>query len=162
MHRSFYILFAVLIAFSGCTRDDICTQETPTTPLLVITFNDIANPSQRKPVPSITVETTEQEPDRVIDRVSTDSIALPLRNTGGETAYRFRKGDGTSEPNLDFVRFTYSTEDIYVNRACAFKTVYKDLNMIRQSEGSANWILQFNVLTTEVLDETTTHITVFH
>ena len=162
MGRTSLFVITIIILLAGCTRDDICTQETPTTPLLIITFNDVANPSQRKAVPSLTVETTEASPTTVIDRLSTDSIAIPLRNSTSETAYRFRKGDGTSEPNLDFVRFTYSTEDIYVNRACAFKTVYKELNMIRQSEGSANWILQFNVLNTEVLDETTTHITVFH
>ena len=146
----------------SCTRDDICTEDTPTTPLLIITFNDIANPTQRKSVSSLTVETVEQNTKEVISATTTDSIAVPLRNSAEFTNYRFKKGVGTSEPNTDFVTFTYTYEDIYVNRACAFKTVYGDLDMLRQSEGTANWILQFNVLTTDVTDQNETHITIFH
>lgn len=154
-------MFTVILLL-GCTRDDICPEDTPTTPLLIITFNDIANPTQRKTVPSLTVETVTENPSEVVSTSTTDSIAIPLRNSGGLTNYRFKKGVGTSEPNTDIVTFTYSNEDIYVNRACSFKTVYGDLDMTRQSEGSANWILQFNILTTDVIDETETHITIFH
>lgn len=150
------------VVIMACTRDDICSEDTPTTPLLVITFNDISNPTVRKSVEGLTVETVTQNSTEVVSGSTTDSIALPLRNVGGITNYRFKKGVGTDEPNTDIVAFTYSNEDIYVNRACAFKTIYRELDMNRQAEGTANWILQFDVLTTDILDETEIHITIFH
>ena len=161
LKKSFWFALCCLIILS-CSRDDICPEDTPTTPLLIITFNDIANPTQRKTVPNLTVETIEEISNEVVSSTSTDSIAIPLRNTGGMTNYRFKKGVGTNEPNTDSVTFTYSNEDFYINRACAFKTVYRELDMTRQAEGSANWILQFNILTTDVIDESETHITIFH
>ena len=152
----------VLFSFLGCTRDDICEEGTATTPLLIITFNDIANPSERKSVTSLSVETADLEGTEVIAAATTDSIALPLRNTGNLTRYRFNSGVGTTTPNTDIISFNYTTEDIYINRACAFKTIYHDLSVFVVNEGTANWIIQVEIETTDVIDETETHITVLH
>jgi hypothetical protein len=162
MVKRLFILFFILFSVLGCTRDDICEEGLASTPLLIITFNDIVQPTIRKPVPSLTVETVETNSTQVISATTTDSIAIPLRNTGMETRYRFKSGVGTAAPNTDFITFNYSTEDIYINRACAFKTVYHELNAMVQDEGTANWILQFEIETTDVIDETETHITIFH
>lgn len=162
MLKRFLILFIVTVTFLGCTRDDICEEGAQTTPLLIITFNDIVDPTQRKAVPSLTVETLEFNSVQVISEETTDSIAIPLRNSAIETSYRFKKAVGTASPNNDVLTFRYSTEDIYVNRACAFKTVYHELNALIQDEGSANWILQLDIETPDVVDETETHITIFH
>jgi len=159
--RSFICLLTIPLVL-GCTRDDICPEETATTPLLIITFNDIASPTERKPVTNLTVETAELNTTAVISETTTDSIAIPLRNASALTRYRFIKDDEGANPNTDFVNFTYSTEDIYVNRACAFKTIYHELGMTVQNEGTANWILQFQVLITDIEDETQTHITILH
>jgi hypothetical protein len=162
MIKRTFILFLLLACVLGCTRDDICEEGTATTPLLIITFNDIILPDERKSVPSLTVETIENNSKEVISATTTDSIAIPLRNTGMETRYRFKYGVGTAAPNTDFVTFNYSTEDIYINRACAFKTVYHELRTMVQDEGTANWILQLRIETTDVIDENETHITIFH
>ncbi|MBT8263165.1 MAG: hypothetical protein KJO05_10110 [Bacteroidia bacterium] len=162
MTKKIFILFLIFASIAGCTRDDICEEGIATTPLLIITFNDIVEPNQRKAVPSLTVETVETNSTQVISATTTDSIAIPLRNTGLQTIYRFKNGVGTAAPNTDVITFNYTTEDIYINRACAFKTVYHDLNARVQDEGSANWILQFEIETTDVIDETETHITIFH
>ena len=162
MIKKSFILFLILASLLGCTRDDICEEAIATTPLLIITFNDIVEPTQRKAVPSLTVETLELNSTEVISATTTDSIAIPLRNADLQTPYRFKSGVGTTSPNTDVITFNYSTEDIYINRACAFKTIYHDLNAIVQDEGSANWILQLRIETTDVIDETETHITIFH
>jgi hypothetical protein len=162
MIKRLFILFLALASVLGCTRDDICEEGLATTPLLIITFNDIVLPSERKSVPSLTVETIENNSKEVISATTTDSIAIPLRNTGMETRYRFKSGVGTAAPNTDVITFNYSTEDLYINRACAFKTIYHELNAMVQDEGSANWILQLEIETTDVIDETETHITIFH
>ncbi len=162
MIKRLFIIFLALASVLGCTRDDICEEGIATTPLLIITFNDIVLPNQRKSVPSLTVETIENNSKEVISATTTDSIAIPLRNTGMETRYRFKSGVGTTAPNTDVITFNYSTEDIYINRACAFKTIYHELNAMVQDEGSANWILQLEIETTDIIDETETHITIFH
>lgn len=162
MVRRFFLLMLFFGSTFGCTRDDICSEDTATTPLLIITFNDIANPTERKSVLNLTVETADNNATKVFTQATTDSIAIPLRNSNNLTAYRFINDDQGSNPNSDVVNLTYTSEDIYVNRACAFKKIYHELNMAVQNEGTANWILQFEILTTDILDETETHITIFH
>lgn len=155
----------MLVSFGmlfGCTRDDICSEDTPTTPLMVITFNDIANPTERKAVTNLTIETQQLNATAVISAATTDSIAIPLRNAATITNYRFIKNDESSSRNVDYVEFTYTTEDIYVNRACAFKSIYHDLAMAIQNEGTANWVLNFEIQTTDIEDENETHIIIFH
>ena len=162
MLKRLVFLLLALTVITGCTRDDICEEGAATTPLLIITFNDIVNPNQRKAVTNLTIETREINSTEVITSETTDSIAIPLRNAALETSYRFKKGVGTAAPNTDVLTFTYTTEDLYVNRACAFKTIYHDLNALVQNEGTANWILQLDIETTDIVDETETHITIFH
>jgi len=156
------VFFILFLSILGCTRDDICGEENATTPLVIITFNDIINPTERKSVTNLTVETTDVNSKEVISSTTTDSIAIPLRNAAELTQYRFKKGVGTASPNTDIVTITYTTEDIYVNRACAFKTIYRDIAGSRQSEGSANWIIQINTQTLDIIDETQTHIVILH
>ena len=162
MIKKLFIISIFIASVLGCTRDDICEEATATTPLLIITFNDIVDPTQRKAVPSLTIETVEINSTQVISATTTDSIAIPLRNNFLQTRYRFKSGVGTTTPNTDVIAFNYTTEDIYINRACAFKTVYHDLSAIVQDEGSANWVLQLILETTDVIDDTETHITIFH
>jgi hypothetical protein len=157
------LLFTLsLVTLLGCTRDDICEEGAATTPLLIITFNDVSNPTERKSVDNLSVETADLNSTEVIAAATTDSIAVPLRNSGLATQYRFNSGVGTSTPNTDVVSFNYTTEDIYVNRACAFKTIYHDLSVFVQNEGTANWIIQVEIETTDVIDETEAHITILH
>ena len=49
----FSALFIVFI--TGCTKDDICTEETPKTPLLIIKFKSKVNPLLSKEVSNLTV-----------------------------------------------------------------------------------------------------------
>ncbi len=45
----------LIIAFAGCNRDDICSEDTPTTPLLLIEFRDITNRLEIKAITSLRV-----------------------------------------------------------------------------------------------------------
>lgn len=161
INRIIFIL-AILTVLNGCTRDDICSEGTPTTPLLIITFKNGADPTQGKTVPNLTIETADNNNTAVITQVSTDSIAIPL-NTGADTSiFRFKKDDGGENPNTDIVTFTYSRQDIYVNRACGFKTIFDDLLVELQDEGTANWIYSIEVLKQLITNEEQAHITILH
>jgi hypothetical protein len=158
-----FVLFALgMILLQGCTRDDICAEGIPTTPLLIITFKDISNPSAAKVVSNLTVE-TDYEESVVVAAATTDSIAIPLRTGANDTRYRFIQGDGGPTENTDIVTFGYQLEDVYVNRACGFKTTYTSLSMlVEDSQGDNNWIENQEIIINEVIDEQQAHITIFH
>jgi len=158
------LVFFVAIAI-GCTRDDICDANTPTTPLLIITFKDFTNPLISKPVRGLIVETIGPNGVTIINRVTTDSIAIPLKSSENNTKYRFTRSEtapNAGNPNNDIVSFTYETEDVYVNRACSFKTIFKNLSNTIDAEGNGSWIRDLNILNTRIENDLQTHITIKH
>jgi hypothetical protein len=163
MSRS--ILFG-LIAFIllGCTRDDICPEDTAATPLLVIAFNDRTDPTSEKNVTDLQIETNEAEPVLVFsasDGVST--VSIPLDTNNDTSSFRFITNTGDEdEENIDIVNFTYERTSSYVNRACSFKVVYTNLTAVRENQGSDNWIFTLILNKTTVEDETETHLTMLH
>ncbi len=160
--RGAFVLFMVLSLLNGCTRDDICAEGTSTTPQLIILFRDIANPTQRKAVPNLTVKTAALNDQTILLETTTDSIAIPL-NPGAEIVlYQFIENANGSNPNSDYLEFTYDTENLYVNRACGYKSVYSNLISDVQQEGSANWIVRADTLTTTITNENEAHFVIFH
>jgi hypothetical protein len=157
-YRSSLLLLVILL---GCSRDDICTEDTPTTPLLIITFKDIANPNQSKSVPDLAI-TPVLSPETVVFRGTTDSIAIPLDVNSDLTQYNFVKDSSDDEFNIDLVTLRYSRDDIYVNRACAFKTFFEELAFQRDDESGTNWIVSGNVNLSTVENEEQAHLTIFH
>ena len=115
-----------------------------------------------KKVSKLTVETDYETSVTLIEAVDTDSIALPLRNDEGATRYRFIKNAGTSNEIIDIYSFSYQRNDIYVNRACGYKTTYNTLAAEEDDEEPVDWIFDLNILKTTIEDETEAHITFFH
>ena len=119
---------------SGCQRDDLCGEANATTPRLIITFNDASNPEERKDATSLKV-LGEGFDNAVpgLDRVTTDSIAIPLRSLSEETSYIFILNsedteEGAETGNIDTLRFTYSTNEIFLSRACGVVANYEAEN----------------------------------
>jgi len=158
------LLTFVLSLFLGCTRDDICPEETPSTPLLIITFKDRANPGLAKSVDSLQIETTGDDPRLVYySSAATDSIAIPLNTASDLSSFRFiEKAGNEDDENADVLTFAYSRVDDYVNRACSFRTLYADLRANRENGGDAFWITSFIILKTNIEDETEAHLTILH
>lgn len=149
----------------GCTRDDICPEDTQTTPLLIITFKDFANRTLSKTVPNLEVRDAENSEIVLFSVSSTDSIAIPLRNFDTRTELLFvREADTTDseESNADRFNLLYTTEDIYLNRACGFITNYNDLSGQLINEEGSNWLFSFEVLQTTISDDNAAHLTLFH
>lgn len=156
--------FALLLVFAGCTRDDICPEETATTPLLQIQFKDITDRTQSKTVSAFRVLINDADTLEVYLGESDTLVGIPLNTLSTQSSFQFITN--SSDPlttNTDIVTFTYSTEDIYVNRACAFKTIYNELDATVETEtGSNNWIQDYTLLKTTIEDETDAHLTIFH
>ncbi|RFN58038.1 DUF6452 family protein [Marixanthomonas ophiurae] len=166
MIKKICFAFLILLVFHGCTRDDICPDTTQTTPLLIVVFKNAAIPTEGKEVPGLTIETILENSEIVIDNATTDSIAIPLYAGADITTYKFTMNSQSEleTPNTDMVTFNYSREDIYVNRACSFKTIYNNLEASFEDEEEDNWIFQINVtaLNNIVENENDTHITILH
>lgn len=126
-----FSVLAILIILTGlsCERDDICSENTPTTPSLVIRFYNVDDQEQTKQVRLLTVNGIDSEGnplDDIVSSISTDSIVLPLRfqNEGVITTSRFQlikdsDFDTDTNPNTfsntDVIEVSYTPQFIYVS-----------------------------------------------
>ncbi|MBP4137642.1 MULTISPECIES: DUF6452 family protein [Flavobacterium] len=174
---SLFLLLA--FGFSGCEKDDICDANTPTTPRLVLTFYFADQPTVLKPVTSLKVYGEGQDATKGIifnETAITDElkyttnaskILIPLDPSKDSVTYHFISNFSTTNPALqndDILKFTYTRENVYVSRACGFKTIYK-LNTSVERLGGENintyWMKNINVITPNIESENETHVEVF-
>ena len=90
--KKFYIPILVLmtfISFGACEKDDICIDGD--TPLLVIRFYDVDDPTELKKVTKFRIVGVGQNTTvtTVSDRTDSDSIAIPLKVTENTTGFYF-------------------------------------------------------------------------
>lgn len=165
MIKRIIILILIIFALKGCTKDDICPDGAATTPNLIITFNDIANPVNRKKVNVLSVLTNSIDSTEVVRFANTDSILVPLNTNSDTTSYLFKRSVITANDtvnNIDKVMFIYQRKNGYVNRACGFKTEFDNLEANLEAEGNENWIEEVNEIRQTVNDENSAHVTVLH
>lgn len=130
------IAFLLILGFasSSCEPDDICDPNTPTTPRMLIQFYDISNPSVKKNVTNLKIIGEGKTEGVVLNTSSTtetkylsnaDTVLLPLNTETDVVKYKFILNFGNSNPllvNEDDMEIKYTRENIYVSRACGFKT----------------------------------------
>lgn len=183
---TFILSLIILLTLQNCERDDICAEGTSTTPRLKVEFYDADSPEDLKSVPRLTaygeglilddsgmeIEPTTLSNETIIFNSSENSIDLPLRiddNIDQErtiTRFVFEKDsdlrlDETGDSNIDTIEISYVPEFIYVSRACGFKSVFNDLNVTFDDDGDT-WISSITVDVTEVNNENTIHVRIFH
>ncbi|RRO17208.1 DUF6452 family protein [Flavobacteriaceae bacterium 14752] len=160
-----YLFFTVgiFLLFISCERDDICPASTPTTPFLIIEFFDVAEDDQNKNVQGLSY-IAENSTD-TIALGTTDSIALPLNTNQNTTQFQLLSNTGDEEfENTDTITFIYEIGEVFVNRACGFKAVFRDLSAIRSIEDPAsnNWIRSIRTEQLNVENEQNTHVFILH
>ncbi|OAB78257.1 DUF6452 family protein [Cochleicola gelatinilyticus] len=152
----------ITLFFYGCSRDDICSGETLTTPKLIIVFKNVLNPLEASSVVGLSIEADFTTTGGVVlETTTSDSIAIPLRTNALETQFRFIQNTGATNENTDIVTFNYITNELYVNRACGFKTNYDNLEGV-VTDDETNWIQNLTIEKQLVEDEQETHITILH
>jgi len=167
-------LLLITLCFSACEKDDICTDET--TPRLIIEFYDISNPANLKNVLNLKVK-AEGADDFIVfneslsaddeDRYLFDGnkLELPLKINDITTKYSLiLNSTNTTNINEDFLQFNYTPQNVFVSRACGFKTIFT-LNaapdgVIKTDAALPDnfWILDYSILTTNITTENETHI----
>ena len=166
------LLLLVCIAFS-CERDDICPEDTLTTPRMIVEFRDVSISDNTKNVTGLRVEDLDGRVLEDYNGVITDQIILPLNTDrdemdAGITQYRVYKDyevltDGTIDGNPDIITIEYEVLDVYVSRACGYKTTFININLTIETD-TDNWML-FDAPENDnqtVINEDEIHFTIRH
>lgn len=171
-------LLLICLAFS-CERDDICDSDN-TTPRLYLAFYNIENPEELNPknvtkfrVQGVGNDETLPDLDGTLNK---QEILLPLKTTEGITEYKLHKNytysdngtpDDTSDDviggNEDIITIEYTTEQVYISRACGFKTVFKNIRISVVDDGNL-WIQNYRSVNDNqiVENEYAPHFILFH
>ena len=160
------IAIALLIAnsFWGCEKDDICTEGTPTTPQVVIEFYDAANPTDLKPVTNLKISSPGFADMENINNVS--KVKLPLKTNELVTVFNLTLNgydSDTTNDNTDVLTFNYTKSDVFISRACGFKTVFQlnDNNPVLTDGDATMWISSRVVTQSNIQNENETHIKIY-
>ncbi|MGY0392261.1 DUF6452 family protein [Bizionia sp. KMM 8389] len=174
------LFFLVFCLVFSCERDDICTTDTATTPRLTISFFDAVNPEQQNPKNVFNFRVQGIGNDETVSDLdgfsNSDIILLPLKTTENSTQYSLYNDyeyDDNDTPddvtddfitgNEDIITISYVTEEVYVSRACGFKTIFKNVTLTVEDDGD-NWIVIVQSVNDNQIieDESTTNFNIYH
>jgi hypothetical protein len=166
MKKYSILILVSLFAFSfwNCEKDDICAETTPTTPRVVIEFYDFANPTVLKSVTNLGIIAPSFTSGFGFTGVST--ITVPLKTTDDITTLQFIENGSdtdTGNDNIDEIVFNYTRQEIYVSRACGYKTNFT-LDATTGAELTAdasNWIQNITIEQPTIANENETHIKIY-
>lgn len=174
--KKLIFLLLITLTFSSCEKDDICTDET--TPRLIVEFYDISNPANLKNVINLTVkgegaadfivfDTSLAETNPLRYLFTGSKLELPLKIDGTNTKYSFVfNSTNPTNRNEDILTFNYTPENVFVSRACGYKTIFHldaTNGVVKTDAVPADnyWIQEINILTTNIVTENETHIKVY-
>ena len=167
--RKIFVLLVIAFTFSSCEKDDICDANTPTTPRLIIDFYDAGNPTVLKNVINLKVIGVGMPDDNPLGTFNgVSQIQLPLKTTEELTKYRLilNSTSTSGSRNEDELQFDYTHEDVFVSRACGYKTIFKlnSPNGVTKTDAAIPdefWIQEINIQTTNIETENETHIKMY-
>ena len=158
----------VVFSFSGCEKDDICDANTSTTPRLVIDFYDVnVTTPTLKTVTNLGIVAPGFSTGISYNGVS--RVYVPLKTTEDSTTMYFIQNgsDGdTTNDNTDILTFNYTRNNIFVSRACGFKTLFNlnTTNPILQTEPATPdgaWIQNIVILKPNLETENEVHVQIY-
>ena len=170
-------LLLLCLTVSNCEKDDICSDDTSTTARLFIEFYNNINPDTSKNVFNFRVQGVGN--DNVLDDynvVTSSSVYLPLKTTENQTQFRLHNDyeiddNGTPDDdtddfpigNEDIITISYSPVEVYVSRACGYKTVFENVTITIEDDGD-KWIdfIQSTTDNEPITNETEAHFNLFH
>ena len=158
-------IYLLIITFSSCEKDDICDASTSTTPKLIIEFYDILNPIVKKNVTNLAVKDINTSSSLVFN--GTSRIKIPLKTNLDLTKYSFiLNSTDTAIDNEDFLQFNYTRQNLFVSRACGFKTNFT-LNpttpfiKTETSTPDGYWIQNVEIITSNITTENEIHVKIY-
>lgn len=167
MMRKFSLLpaMALLALFTwNCEKDDICDENTSTTPRLIMQFYDRDNPETKKNVTNLLVAGDGSTQDPMLF-TAVSKIELPLNTVADLTAYHFTiNSTNTTLDNEDILTFHYTRDDVFVSRACGYKTVFlldQATPFVQDIGSDGQWMEDITVEQPDIQNENEVHISVY-
>jgi len=162
----------------SCEKDDICAETTSTTPQLILRFYDILDQEDTKTVTDLIAYGLDDNNEVVVFDdlfiTTTDSLVIPLRTEVNFTRIVLHKDydiDDNGTPNddtddivlgnTDVINVTYQREDVYLSRACGYKSVFNNIAVSIDSDIS-NWALNSEILIANITNENAAHVKIYH
>jgi hypothetical protein len=178
MKKILLLLVLSLFSFSACEKDDICDANTATTPRVVIQFYDITNPTVLKNVTNLKVIGEGMPEGIVFNPTATgeakyltnlSKIAISLKTDADLSTYSFILNSGNSNVNLineDKISFFYTRNNVFVSRACGYKTLFAFNPLLPYSQTAVpvtnlKWMQYVSVEKNNIDTENETHIKIF-
>ncbi|MDA0757774.1 MAG: DUF6452 family protein [Bacteroidetes bacterium] len=156
------ILILILSCFNiSCEPDDICLSSLPDTPKLIVGFFDQST-GLKKEVPNLKVQGFNNNNIYIFQ--TTDSLSIPLKNLDKITNYSFTKDfdeNVDNSGNSDNVIINYQHNHMYVSRACGYVSNY-NLDQIVIENDNLNWIVRTEIINSEIKEEKSIHVKIFH
>ena len=144
----------LLFLNSSCEPDDVCSEANPSTPHLVFRLYDSSQPNEFKAIDTLRIMSLgDQGP---LEFINTDSIVFPLQVNANKINADLTISNGIT----DRIEIDYLMTDVYLNRACGFKSTFKILSV--EFDQPANWINSIEILTNEVIIDTLAHVKIYH
>ncbi len=162
-----------VIANISCEKDDICVDDNANTPHLVIEFIRQTTPQIPLAVPSLLIIGDGNSLSYGAES-SRETISIPLKILENTTSFKLIKDyaindngtpndttDDFATGNEDVINITYDTEEIYISKACGYKTIFKNVsfNVIADAD---NWIATTTLLTQTIENENNAHVYIYH
>ena len=148
-----YIVFLGLISTLVSCQDDFCVDET--TPNFIIRFYD--KDSTVDVSKNINLIVNVADLDSLFEGTSIDSIYLPVDTTDTIVTYNFSILDSlNSEETLTI---NYEVEDVYVSKACGFKSIFNNVSL---TVSQNNWIDSIVQVQSEIINDTQAHVKIYH
>lgn len=171
-------LFILLIVL-GCEKDDICPDDSVTTPGLIIEFFDVETIEDQNPKNVFRfraqgVGNEEPLPD-YLGTSGKQKILLPLKTITDDpdglaftTEYVLTRNyrideNGVETGNPDTITISYTTRQEYVSRGCGFKSVFENVTLTVADDGD-RWIqvIQSTDDNQIIADESATNFNIYH
>ena len=166
MKKIVFIALSIILTLSfwNCEKDDICAEDTPVTPRIIIEFYDATATETLKNVSNLVV--AEPTFTSGILYSGTSKIEVPIRTNATTTTLNFIQNGGdtdTTNDNIDVVTFNYATQNIYISRACGYKTIFKlnTTNPLVITTDSNNWIQNTNITQFNIENENEVHVKIY-
>lgn len=166
MKKIVFITLSLLLAVSfwNCEKDDICAEGTAVTPRVIIEFYDATNTTVLKSVTNLGV--IEPTFTTGLSFTGVSKIEVPLRTTADLTSLNFIQNGSdsdTTNDNIDLLTFNYVRNDVYISRACGYKTVFylDTTNPIELTADGNNWIQNIEVIQPNIETENEVHVKIY-
>lgn len=183
MKKIISLVLIFTFGLSSCEKDDICDPDTPTTPRLVIEFYNYNTPLVLRDVVNLKIVgkgKSETDGGIVFNEGATgttryltngNKVFIPLKVDQQTTTFSFIYDATNTNPaikNSDELTFNYTTDNVYVSRACGFKTIFNLKTTtpdfpyeLTDPAGDGFWIRRIIVQKPNIDNENETHVKIY-